>query len=124
MWQRFQESKLVSYGSLFTSFGTLICCAIPSTLVLMGFGAAVAGFVGEFPQLIWLSENKEIVFGVSFFMLALSYGSQKYAENLSCPIDKKEDCTKTRSWAKKVLIVTFFINVIGATYAFVLPRLL
>jgi hypothetical protein len=124
MWQKFQENRLVSYASLFTSFGTLVCCAIPSTLVLLGFGAAVAGFVGEFPQLIWLSENKEMVFGVSFFMLGLSYTSQKYAENLSCPIDKKEDCTKTRKWAGKILLVTFVINVIGATYAFVLPRLL
>lgn len=124
MWQKLQESKLVSYAGLFTSFGTLICCAIPSTLVLLGFGAAVAGFVGEFPQLIWLSENKEIVFGVSFIMLGISYFSQKYAENLSCPIDKKEDCTKTRSWAKKMLLITFIINIIGATYAFVLPRLL
>ncbi len=124
MWQGFRESKLVSYGSLFTSFGTLICCAIPSTLVLLGFGAGVASFVSDFPQLIWLSEHKEIVFGVSFGMLGLSYASQKYAENLSCPIYKKDDCTKTRSWAKKILIATFVINVIGASYAFVLPRLL
>lgn len=124
MWQAFRESKLVSYGSLFTSFGTLICCAIPSTLVLLGFGATVAGFVGEFPQLIWLSENKAIVFGVSFFMLGLSYASQKYAENLSCPIDKKEDCTRTRSWSKNLLRITLAINLIGAFYAFVLPRIL
>jgi hypothetical protein len=124
MWQGLKESKLVSYGSLFTSFGTLICCAIPSTLVLLGFGAGVAGFVSDFPQLIWLSENKGIVFGVSFFMLGLSYFSQRYAENLSCPIDKKEDCTTTRSWSKKLLIITAVINAVGATYAFVLPRLL
>lgn len=124
MWQKFQESKLVSYGSLFTSFGTLICCAIPSTLVLLGFGAGVASFVSDFPQLIWLSENKEIVFGTSFFMLGLSYTSQKYAERLSCPIDKKEDCTTTRKWSKKLFMITALINVIGAAYAFVLPRIL
>ncbi len=124
MWAGLKESKLVSYGSLFTSFGTLICCAIPSTLVLLGFGAGVAGFVSDFPQLIWLSENKEIVFGVSFFMLGISYFSQKYAENLSCPLDKKEDCTITRSWSKKLLIITALINLVGAMYAFVLPRIL
>lgn len=120
MWQAFRESKLVSYASLFTSMGTLICCAIPSTLVLLGFGASVAGFVGEYPQFIWLSENKGIVFGVSFLMLGVAYLSR----NQVCPIDKKEDCSRTRSWSGRLLIISFVINLIGATYAFVLPRVL
>lgn len=124
MWQTLRESKLVSYLGLFTSFGTLICCAIPSTLVLLGLGASVAGFVGEYPQFIWVSENKGAVFGVSFFMLGISWLSQKNAERLSCPIDKKEDCTRTKSWSKKIFLLTAVINLIGATYAFVLPRLL
>lgn len=117
-------SKLISYLSLFTSFGTLICCAIPSSLVLLGLGASLSSFLGTFPQLIWLSENKGIVFGVSFFMLALSFAGQKYAQNLSCPIDKKEDCESTRKWSKPLLYVTLVINLIGAFYAFLLPRLL
>lgn len=121
MWEVLKGSKLVSYLSLFTSFGTLICCAIPSTLVLLGFGASVAGFIGEYPQFIWLSEHKEIVFGTSFTMLALAWwGSQ----NQTCPIDQKEDCTRTRNWSRKLLIFTTVINGIGAAYAFVLPRLL
>jgi uncharacterized membrane protein len=121
MWQTLKESKLISYVSLFTSFGTLICCAIPSTLVLLGFGAGVAGFVGEYPQFIWLSEHKEFVFGMSFLMLGISWFSQKYQ---SCPIEKKEECLVTRQWSKKLFLVTMGINLIGATYAFVLPRLL
>ncbi len=120
MWKGLTGSKLVSYGSLFTSFGTLICCAIPSTLVLLGFGASVAGFVGDFPQFIWLSENKGIVFGGSFLMLGLAGLSRQK----SCPIDKKEDCSKTRAWSDKLLVIAAVINVIGAFYAFVLPRIL
>jgi hypothetical protein len=124
MWQTFRESKLVSYLSLFTSFGTLLCCAIPSTLVLLGFGASLAGFLGEYPQFIWLSDNKEIVFGLSFFMLGISYVGQKYAATQSCPIDKKEDCESTKNWSKPVFFITLGINTIGALYAFVLPRIL
>ena len=71
-------NKFFSWLGLFSSFGTLICCAIPSTLVLLGFGATLASFLGNFPQLIWLSENKGLVFGVSFVMLGISYGAQKY----------------------------------------------
>ncbi len=124
MWQRLQESKFVSWLGLFTSFGTLLCCALPSTIVLLGFGASLAGFLGEYPQFIWLSDNKEIVFGVSFAMLGVSYSAQRYAKTQSCPIDKKEDCEKTKDWSKPLFIVTFLINLVGAFYAFILPRIL
>lgn len=124
MWQKFQESKFISFLSLFTSFGTLICCALPSTLVLLGFGASLAGFLGKYPQLIWFSDHKEWVFGVSFFMLGVSYLAQKLSENKACPLDKREDCESTKNWARPLLFMTFGLNVIGAFYAFVLPRLL
>jgi hypothetical protein len=119
-----QESKLLGYLSLFTSFGTLICCAIPSTLVLLGFGASLAGLLGEFPQLIWLSDNKAWVFGVSFFMLIVSYLGQRYAAKKVCPIDMKDNCESAKGWSKPLFVVTFTINVVGALYAFVLPKLL
>lgn len=124
MLQKLQGSKLVSFLSLFTSFGTLLCCALPSTLVLLGFGATMASFLGQFPQLIWLSENKEWVFGISFFMMGLSYLGQRVSANMACPIDKKEDCTKTKTWSKKVLLFTFVINCVGVFYAFVLPKIM
>lgn len=118
------SKKMVSWLGLFSSFGTLICCAIPSSLVLLGFGATLASFLGNFPQLIWLSDNKGIVFGASFFMLALSYVAQRYAQSQVCPLDKKEDCQTTKDWSKPLFWVSFGINVIGSFYAFILPRLL
>jgi hypothetical protein len=114
----------LQWGSLFTSFGTLICCAIPSTLVLLGMGASLATFLGEFPQLIWLSENKEIVFGLSFFMLILGFVAQKWSAQMSCPIDQKENCEATKNWSKPVLYFSLIINIIGAFYAFILPKIL
>jgi hypothetical protein len=124
MWPKLRESKILSYFSLFTSFGTLLCCAIPSTLVLLGFGASLAGFLGEFPQLIWLSDNKGIVFGLSFFMLGVSFIGQRYAASQVCPIDKKDECNATKDWSKPLFYTTFGINIIGAFYAFVLPKIL
>src|SRR5690606_34445155 len=109
MFQKLKESRLISFLSLFTSFGTLLCCALPSMLVLLGFGASLAGFLGKFPELIWLSEHKEWVFLISFSMLGLSYFGQKYAEKQVCPIDKKEDCQKTKGWSKKVFFLTLGI---------------
>jgi len=118
------SKKLASWLALFTSFGTLICCAIPSSLVLLGFGATMASFLGNFPQLIWLSENKGIVFGTSFLMLGFSYVAQRYAQSQACPIDKKEACQATKDWSKPLFWVSFGINIIGSFYAFILPRIL
>lgn len=117
-------NKFVSWLGLFSSFGTLLCCAIPSTLVLLGFGATLASFLGNFPQLIWLSENKGVVFGVSFLMLGISYAAQRYAQSQVCPIDKKEDCEKTKDWSRPLFWISLGINVIGSFYAFVLPKLM
>lgn len=116
--------KSLSWVGLFGSMGTLLCCAIPSTLVLLGFGATLASFLGNFPQLIWLSENKEYVFGFSFLMLSVSYAGQKYAQSQVCPIDKREDCETTKGWSKPIFWISFGINLIGAFYAFILPRIL
>lgn len=116
--------KILNWAGLFGSFGTLLCCAIPSTLVLLGFGATLASFLGNFPQLIWLSENKEYVFGFSFFMLATSYAGQKFAQTQVCPIDKREDCESAKGWSKPIFWISFGINLIGAFYAFILPKIL
>lgn len=124
MFQQLKGNRLLGYLSLFTSFGTLLCCAIPSTLVLLGFGAAMAGFLGKFPQLIWLSENKAFVFGVSFFMLGLSFFFQITSLKRACPIEAKKDCERARNWSKPLLLITFLINLVGSFYAFLLPGLL
>jgi hypothetical protein len=128
MSQTLKENKFAqrffSWFGLFSSFGTLLCCAIPSTLVLLGFGATLASFLGNFPQLIWLSENKGYVFGFSFVMLGVSYAGQKYSQTQVCPIDKKDDCEKTKDWSKPLFWMSLAINVIGSFYAFVLPKIL
>ena len=53
---------VLSYISLFTSFGTLLCCALPSLLVLLGLGATVASFLSAVPWLVVLSRHKTWVF--------------------------------------------------------------
>lgn len=128
MLQALKENRLIqkalSWVGLFGSFGTLLCCAIPSTLVLLGFGATLASFLGNFPQLIWLSENKGYVFGFSFVMLGISYAGQKYSQTQVCPIDKREDCETAKGWSKPIFWISLGINLIGAFYAFILPRIL
>lgn len=115
------KDKFFGTLGLFTSFGTLICCAIPSTLVLLGFGATLAGLIGKYPALTWPSENKGIVFGVSLTMLLMSYLSMR---NQSCPVDQKEYCRSLKGKVKPILFVSLIINCVGLFYAYGLPLFL
>lgn len=82
---RLKESS-VSALTLFTSAGTLVCCALPILLVTLGMGAAVASLTSSAPWLVSLSEHKEWVFAVSFFMLLLC-GWFIYRPGRACPAD-------------------------------------
>ena len=59
----------LSFLSLFTSLGTLLCCALPSLLVLFGLGATVATVLSEVPWLVALSHHKHWVFIVAGLLI-------------------------------------------------------
>ena len=56
--QRARRAALLNYFSLFSSFSTLICCALPSVLVLLGMGTTVASLLSAAPWLVSLSRHK------------------------------------------------------------------
>ena len=118
-------NKISSWLSLFTSFGTLICCAIPSLLVFLGLGSSLAGFIGIFPQVIWLSQYKGSVFIASGFLIFLAFLFSKYAENQSCPVDinQREVCKKTKRSSKLILKVSVVIWFLGFLFSYILPNL-
>lgn len=64
--------RLPAYASLFASFATLACCALPSLLVLLGFGASVASFLSAAPWLVVLSRHKDWVFAVAGLLIAFN----------------------------------------------------
>ena len=114
-----------SLVSVFTSSGTLICCALPALLVSLGAGATLAGLVSTFPQLIWLSEHKLAVFSLAGLMLAGAGFLQWRARFLPCPADPKlaAACTRTRRVSQWIYGVSVAIYLIGVLFAFVLPLL-
>lgn len=111
------------YLLLFTSLSTLICCALPALLVTLGLGAALAGAVGQFPQLIWLSENKDLVFAISLVMIAGSGFWIYKMRNAPCPLDPKlrDACIKGRAFSARIWFVSFGISLVGAFFAYILP---
>jgi hypothetical protein len=111
--------------ALFTSFGTLICCALPALFVALGMGAAVAGLVSAVPQLVWLSEHKLWVFGGSAAMIVAAWTMHRAGRNAPCPTDpiKARACARLRLFSSAVLGIAALAWAIGAFVAFVAPKL-
>ena len=118
--------KIVSFFSLFTSVSTLLCCALPALFVALGFGAAVAGVVGNVPQLIWLSERKGYLFAIGGFLLFAGGLAQWKARTLACPVDSNQAnaCQTFKDWSTRIYIASLVLYSIGLFAAYGAPRLL
>ncbi len=71
--QRARRAALLNYFSLFSSFSTLICCALPSVLVLLGMGTTVASLLSAAPWLVSLSRHKIWTFSIAGVLIAMSF---------------------------------------------------
>lgn len=121
-----KTARKINVLSLFTSSSTLICCALPATLVAIGSAATLASLVASFPQLIWISEHKVLVFGVAGTMLGMAGYLQWQARNAPCPADVAlaAVCDKTRKSALRIYWLSVAIFAIGAFFAFIAPLIL
>jgi len=120
------KTKHISLLTLFSSGGTLICCALPALLVSLGAGAVMASVVSSVPQIVWFSEHKLGVFIFAGIMLSISGLLQWQARSLPCPSDKAlaELCNKTRVNSLRVYVFSVCIFLIGGFMAFVAPWLI
>ena len=115
----------LSLLTLVASTGTLVCCVLPAAMVALGAGAALAGLVTAVPQLVWLSEHKSLVFGLAGVALMFSGWMLWQGRRLPCPVDPvlARTCQRLRRASWVVWSVALFAVLMGATFAFVLPRL-
>ncbi len=120
------KTKHISLLTLFSSGGTLICCALPALLVSLGAGAVMASLVSSVPQIVWFSEHKLGVFIFAGVMLAISGLLQWQAMSLPCPSDKAlaEICNKTRVNSLRIYVFSVCVFLIGGFMAFIAPWLI
>lgn len=122
-----RQHSVVSAISLLCATGTLVCCALPALLVMLGFGAVMASVVTAVPGLVWLSEHKDLVFSVAFFTLMFASWLQWRRPADACDIrspERVDACRTVNRFSRSVTIVAWIFFVVGAAFAFVIPRLL
>jgi hypothetical protein len=121
------EQKTVSWTNTLTllfSSSTLICCALPALLVTIGAGAALAGFLSAFPQLIWFSTHKAALFALSGVMLTIAGILQYRQRYAACPIqpDAAQACRRARRVGVVIYAISLTVYLIGFSFAYVLPH--
>lgn len=118
------KPKTWSWLLLFTTSGTLLCCALPITLVSLGLGAVVASMASTAPWLITLSQYKIWMFLLSAILIALSAWAV-YRPGRVCPADPElaKACAKADRWNRRFIMIATAMWLLGFITAYGLPLL-
>lgn len=123
-----RRSAVLSYFSLFTSLSTLLCCALPSLLVLFGLGASLASTLSFLPWLITLSRHKQWTFAISGGLIAFSFlNTYLISPRLGareCNPDNPSACDDASKFSRILLWVSAGIDLVGFLVAYVLGPIL
>ena len=106
--RRAKRAALLNYFSLFSSFSTLICCALPSVLVLLGMGTAVASLLSAAPWLVSLSRHKVWTFSIAGTLMAASFVmtyviAPRLRDGETCGADDPATCGEVSKISRVVL---------------------
>ena len=112
--------------SLFTSFSTLICCALPALLISIGMGASLASFVSAFPWIIFISKYKIQTFILAAALLIFSVYLFWQGRNAPCPSDpiQAKICSKLRFINLIMLFISLVTYLVGFFFAFIIVNFL
>jgi hypothetical protein len=111
--------------TVLSSFGTLLCCALPALLVSVGAGAALVSVITAVPQLVWLSEHKIQLFAFAGATLFASGISTYATRRTPCPTDsaKAKSCMRMRRLSACIFFVSLVVYAVGFFFAFVASKI-
>ena len=113
------KQRLVSFLSLFTSTGTLLCCALPAALAAVAGGAAVGTMLSVLPWLIPLSRHKGWLFVVAGVLIVFNgVLVLKPHGKLACSITGGKGCEVAGGFSKAMLWISTGIYTIGVAFAY------
>ncbi len=127
--QPVRRAALLNYFSLFSSLSTLLCCALPSVLVLLGMGATVASVLSAAPWLVSLSRHKIWTFSIAGVLMAASfvvtyYIAPRFLRADVCEADDPTTCGEVSKVSRVLLWISATIWMCGFFVAYLLGPLL
>ena len=127
--RRARRAALLNYFSLFSSFSTLICCALPSFLVLLGMGTAVASLLSAAPWLVSLSRHKIWTFSIAGTLIACSFVmtyviAPRFLDGESCDATDPTTCGEVSKLSRLLLWGSALIYSGGFFVAYLLGPIL
>jgi mercuric ion transport protein len=123
--QRAKRAALLNYFSLFSSFSTLICCALPSVLVLLGMGTTVASLLSAAPWLVSLSRHKIWTFSIAGVLISMSFVmtyliAPRLRRGEACEADDPTTCREVSKVSRVILWGSAMIWLCGFFVAYLL----
>ena len=124
-----KRAALLNYFSLFSSFSTLICCALPSVLVLLGMGTVVASALSAAPWLVSLSRHKIWTFSIAGVLIASSFVvtyviAPRLRTGEQCDASDPNTCREVSRISRVILWCSALIYVGGFFVAYLLGPIL
>jgi hypothetical protein len=108
---------LSAYAALFASVSTLVCCALPALLVLVGFGltsvltffTAIPGWQKVALYTPWLFLGGAILLATGFYF-SYFHRSQPGGEVCEIPVGSKESaCSTVTRWNRRILWLSLLL---------------
>ncbi len=126
---RVRRAALLNYLSLFSSFSTLLCCALPSLLVLLGLGTAVASVLSAAPWLVSVSRHKAWTFAIAGTLIAISFLvtyaiAPRLRAEQACMADDPNTCAEAGRLSRTLLWASAVIWSAGFFVAYLLAPIL
>lgn len=111
------KEALSAYAALFASLTTLVCCALPALLVLLGFGltsvltffTAIPGWQDFGAYDIWLFPLSGGLLAVGFYF---AYARQGLSRSEVCEIPaggRESACSTATRWNRRILWLSLFL---------------
>lgn len=115
------KKRILPILTLFASFSTLTCCALPALFISLGAGAALIGLLNTIPQLVWISEHKIALFIIAALLLTASGIAQYLNRNAPCPAkpEQADACQRLRRMSRFIFYISVLIYTVGFFFAFI-----
>lgn len=113
------KEKVISVLVLFTSTGTLICCALPAAIAAIAGGAAVTSLVSTVPFLVTISQYKELIFLMAGILITFS-GILTFSPKgrVACSVTGGRGCEVAGKFQRVMFWLSVAIYALGAFMAY------